>query len=79
MTWTVKVENPELPNWPGASKCYSRAYRILEAMQLRTCKGKKRGQADWPSFDAKRLIEALNKGDEEEIKGLLLMTHVYYV
>ena len=69
--------NPELPEWPGASHCYSKAYRILEAM------AKRGGVREtflgcMPSRDMDRLIEALNEGNEEEIKGLLLMTHVYY-
>ena len=72
------TENPECPTWPGASKAYTRAYRILEAMRVRACKGKKKGQWDWPIFDSITLIKALDRGDEEEIKGLLLMTHVYY-
>lgn len=59
-----------LPAWPGASACYSKAYRILAAMGLRE------GRA--LSFDRVRLIEALDRGDEEEIKGLLLMGHVYH-
>jgi hypothetical protein len=45
---------------------------------------------DWPGADAvslhpaqsptriRALIDALNKGDEETIKGLLLQTHVYH-
>lgn len=52
-----------LPNWRGASAVYSKAYRILERMAQ--------------GGDKDTLIDALNKGNEEQIKGLLLMTHVY--
>lgn len=76
MTQTDKISN--LPNWPGASHCYSKAYRILESMLKRAYTHKIRPYYDWPSFDSIRLVEALNKGDEEEIKGLLLMNWVYY-
>jgi hypothetical protein len=54
-----------LPNWEGASAVYSKAYRIL------------REYMPGISEPAKDLIEALNSGDEERIKGLLLMTHIY--
>lgn len=57
-----------LPEWASASAVYSKAYRVLESMALRHAS----------MDDRRRLIEALDKGDEEVIKGLLLMTHVYY-
>ena len=55
-----------LPDWPGASKVYSKAYMVIEQMS----NGEEKDE----------LIEALNKGDEEKIKGLLLLylTYGYY-
>jgi hypothetical protein len=44
-----------LPEWPGASAVYSRAYKEM----------KEKG----PDRD---LIKALNEGDEEKIKGILM-------
>lgn len=60
-----------LPDWPGASRCYSRAYRLLERMaeQGHVRKG---FFGCTPSFEMDKLIEALSKGDEEVIKGMLL-------
>jgi len=76
-----------LPNWPGASHCYSRARRLLQYMADR-CVPKRDG-TPMPRSDARRsigrttsrivcthdmqsLIDALNAGDEETIKGMLL-------
>lgn len=58
-----------LPNWNGADAVYSRAYCALELMGkcLKPVKGRVT-----PTQDMTDLIEALNKGDEERIKGLLL-------
>jgi len=77
-----------LPNWPSASAVYSKAYRVLERMAERghatpgstykTRTGKTvtvtQGHV---SDDMARLIDALNAGDEETIKGLLLLTWIY--
>ena len=63
-----------LPNWPGASPCYSRAYALLEHMarnggvERRYCRG-------WRctiSEDMRDLITSLSKGDENAIKAALL-------
>jgi hypothetical protein len=65
-----------LPNWPGASEVYSRAYKVLENMAGRghvTVLGMRSHVSD----DMSKLIFALNRGDEEIIKGLLLQTHIY--
>lgn len=65
-----------LPNWPGASEVYSRAYKVLENMAGRghvTVLGRRSHVSD----DMNKLIFALNRGDEEVIKGLLLQTHIY--
>ena len=69
-----------LPNWKGASELYSVAYRILERMardghgtapriHKRTLRVLRQGST---STEMDTLIKALNKGDEEEVKGLLL-------
>lgn len=65
-----------LPNFPGARACYSRAYVLLDAMAkaghvkiIRARRGSK--QHCVVSEDMENLIDALNKGDEERIKGLL--------
>jgi len=57
-----------LPSWPGASHCYKRAYRMLENMALH---GHVRYRT--PSSEMDDLIEALDRGDEEKIKGLLML------
>ena len=64
-----------LPNWPGADKCYSRAYKLLDYwaktdVQPFYYRGKMRSPG--PSQRMVDLISALNKGDEEYIKGTLL-------
>ena len=78
-----------LPTWSGASACYSRAYRVLESMAKRASPYQMVRMGDTSgrrsssyiiayNEDMNELIDALNKGDEERIKGLLLLTHVYY-
>ncbi len=73
-----------LPIWKGASECYSKAYRILANMAQHghvkrhwTNYSKKHGDqyCCYPSDDMTRLIDALNKGNEETIKGLLLQNY----
>ena len=80
--------NGNLPVWPGADYVYSKAGRILEAMNRRghakpgicvpTKKGWKTLHPGSVSEEMTRLIKALGKGDEEELKGLLLMDWIYY-
>ena len=65
-----------LPNWPSAGAVYSRAYRTLELMRARGDVTVSHGRC-YPSDDMRALVDALNAGDEEQIKGLLLLTHVY--
>lgn len=72
-----------LPSWPGASKVYSRAYATLEEMG-RTGHAKpaivrhgKVVQQGRVSDEMNTLIEALDSGNEEQIKYLLMLTHVY--
>lgn len=56
-----------LPNWRGASGAYGRAYRILEGMARRGHVKKSHGCC-FVSQDMQDFIDALNKGNEEEIK-----------
>jgi hypothetical protein len=70
-----------LPKWPGASQCYSRANRLLQYMADH-CVPERDGIPIRPfrrplswivcTPDMQSLIDALNAGDEETIKGLLL-------
>ena len=78
----------KLPNWPGAKHCYSRAYRLLErwgaanhAAAVANFKGKHRRvggvSCPAPTDEMVSLIDALNKGDEEKIKGILMLGNEY--
>lgn len=78
-----------LPTWNGADHCYRKAYRILASMAARGHampptgrhhhrRGVSYSFSGYVSQEMRDLIEALNKGDEETIKGLLLMDHIYY-
>jgi len=77
-----KTDN--LPNWPGASKAYSNAYKILKNM---ASKGHAkpgywfRGiiQHGWSSNEMNDFIKALNEGDEEKVKGFILMYRSQYL
>ena len=77
-----------LPTWNGASACYSRAQRLLARWGenapggttmpvsgfARRIRRKKRQQSRIVCTpDMGELIEALNDGDEETIKGLLFL------
>ena len=68
-----------LPKWEGADKVYSVAYTILANMgragHVTSPKLSKRGKVLRPgtvSEEMQALIEALDKGEEERIKGLIL-------
>ncbi len=64
-----------LPNWPGASSCYSRAYRRLEEMAAsgHVKYGYWMGRAHCTtSQEMDDFIDALNRGDEEAIKSALM-------
>jgi len=67
-----------LPTWQGAEAVYSRAYLLLEWMAKKghsRAPIKVRGKTVLQGFvsqDMRDLIDALNRGDEELIKGLLL-------
>ena len=61
-----------LPAWPGADACYSRAYRILAEMGRsghvqRTGSGRR--ARCHVSAEMTDFIGALNRGDEERIKA----------
>ena len=74
-----------LPNWKAADIVYSKAYRVLESLAERghatPAIGLLRYKNGYPIYSAagyvsdtmQRLIDALGEGDEETIKGLLLM------
>ena len=63
------MSTTNLPSWPGASAAYSKAYALLqvEAEAAWSMHGK-RWHLYWPTEDARALIKALDKGDEETIK-----------
>jgi hypothetical protein len=72
-----------LPAWQGASECYSKAYKILANMAqnghvkrhwIPYSKDHRyvNQYCCYPSTDMTDLIDALNSGNEEKIKGMLL-------
>ena len=74
------IREAALPTWPGADQVYSRLYRLLEKMGADNWKAEvarakkarrkpKPGAMSTPEMD--EIIEALNKGDEEKLKGLM--------
>lgn len=82
----------KIKSWLGEDVVYSTAYKVLNWMglNLKRSKGKwgptgrdlKRkiiynNPVNVPE-DQDRLIKALDRGDEEEIKGLLLLYREYY-
>lgn len=68
-----------LPKWPGASECYTRAYKLLETMANTShitkvhIRGNK--QKCYVSAEMNNLISALDTGDEEIIKATLLQSN----
>jgi len=64
-----------LPSWQGAAAAYGRAYRILAEMgrggHVRLVKVGRRTVCV-PSVEMDAAIDALNKGDEERVKGFNL-------
>lgn len=65
-----------LPNWKSADAVYSKAYRLLERMALAGHVTKQRKQVS-VSEDMRDLVDALNIGDEERIKGLIMLQSIY--
>lgn len=72
-----------LPDWTGADAVYAKANAILARMGRRghaTPAIMRRGRVVEPgvvSDEMRALIDALDRGEEETIKGLLLQMHVY--
>jgi len=68
------------PSWPGADKIYSRLYKVLEMMghaewksQVAQAKKRRRKLNRFtPTGDMQDIIDALDNGDEEELKALNL-------
>lgn len=61
-----------LPTWPGADVCYSRAMRINEtlcAASYAACKDSKSRKAWRAPEDVCEAIAAMDRGDEEAIKA----------
>jgi len=64
--------------FPSAAAVYSRAYEVLKKMAAAghvTVSRIGRRTVCHPSEDMNDLIDALNRGDEERIKGMLLLHH----
>lgn len=68
-----------LPKWAGAGHCYTKAYRFLDQMRAnghvvrRGSQKVGRRVVCTVSDDMRDLIDALNHGDEERIKYLLMV------
>ena len=65
-----------LPKWPAAEAVYRKAYRLLEKMaasgHVQRRKAGRGRTVCFPSEEMNDLIEALDSGNEERIKGLLM-------
>lgn len=64
-----------LPKWAGAGHCYTKAYRFLDQMRANghvVRRGIGRRAVCTVSDEMRDLIDALDHGDEERIKGLLM-------
>lgn len=57
-----------LPTWAGASVAYSRAYRNLARLCASEARGRKPGRYV-PSQEVRDYTDALDKGDENDIKA----------
>ncbi len=81
--------NDNLPKWSGADRVYSNAYKMLKTMgesgHVSREFGRQKNEYGWgpvdyyciPDDDMNNLIEALDKGDEEKIKGLMMLYRSY--
>ena len=70
-----------LPTWSGASVVYGRCQKLLEHMAKNGhVTQKKRGRRKFcvTSPDMDHVILAMNKGDEEQLKGILLESPFKY-
>lgn len=69
------MNQSNLPSWPGASVCYSRAMLILQkrngaAYAAWHANPKRKKRDRWsPDEESAALVVALDKGDEEAIKA----------
>ena len=59
-----------LPNWHGADEAYRRAYVWTAAVNARAYASAKDKRRWVQPDDVTEMINALNQGDEETIKGL---------
>lgn len=59
-----------LPPWPGAAVCYSRAYKWTQVVAARAYHETKDKRRYLMPDDVTAMIAALNVGDEETIKAL---------
>ena len=70
------MDASNLPEWGGASAVYSRCYKFLELMAQHghVTQSYRRGQATCAtSEEMDLLVSALNEGDEERLKGLVML------
>jgi hypothetical protein len=67
-----------LPTWPGADVCYSRA-GMITAHLCKTAYQAAKVKKGWrPPEEATDLIKAMDRGDEEAIKAACLRyTHIW--
>lgn len=71
------MDTGNLPSWPGAAVVYSRAASLATEMcrrayQSQRSKTKKKLSRFHPPKEATRIIDAMNKGDEEVLKGIVI-------
>ena len=73
----------DLPLWTGAKEAYAKSYAMLKRMAVElghvTIKRDSKGQpvGSEASQDMRDIIDALNKGNEEQVKGNLVMGRTY--
>ena len=70
------MDTSNLPEWAGAESVYSRCYRFLELMAHNghVTSGYRMGKCNVTSSqDMDDMIEALANGDEERLKGLVML------
>ncbi len=67
-----------LPSWAGASGAYSTAYRLLGMMAAKGHVKRQWRGGVYCSLDMDSFIEALGRGNEEEIKAKILVWRTYY-
>jgi len=73
-------KNAEVPDWSGADAVYSNLYKVLEELgaanwEAEVARAKKRRvkpKSPRPTEEMETIMEALNSGDEEQLKALHL-------